>query len=528
MVREPFLASRSFLLSTIPMRHQPSTHLLCAALLTPLAAGQISFQIPTTLPAPLEPDGITCADLDGDGDVDLAVVTEAPDKVSLYFNQGSASFLSPINVFVGGGTSPSDVAAADIDLDGDMDLLVTLKDSNTVRTLINGGTGNFVAGGSTATGGLEPRAIAVTDLNGDGQIDAVTSNRDSNTVSVLINNGGSFTASVFAAGAEPRFLGLGDITGDGVADIVVAAHDDRTVNVLAGTGTGAFGPPSSTFVGGNLRPEGIAIADLDNDGDADVLASTSGNGLNFVSAFLNVGGQLSAPIHSAAGGVEPGEIVAADFDGDGQIDAAMANKTSNSVSVLPGLGGGVFGAALVLAGGIEPEGLTAADLDGNGSTDLVSSNKLSSDVRVFVNDNGGTTGQIGTSYCQALANSSGQAASIAATGSEMVAANDLTLSAAGLPVGQFGYFLMSTSQAFQPGFGGSQGILCLGSPIVRFNQNVLTSSPMGTVSFPVDLTALPGGTVISSGQAWNFQYWTRDANPAPTSNTSDAVTILFQ
>lgn len=509
------------------MQRSTFCSLLSAALLTPLASAQIGFQPGTALAAPVEPDGLTSADLDGDGDNDLAVVTDAPDKVSLYFNQGAGTFIGPINVFLGGGTSPADVAAADVDNDGDLDLLVTLKDTNSVRVLTNGGTGAFAPGGNFATGGLEPRAIATGDLNGDGFVDAVTSNRDSNNVSVLLGNGAGFTAATYAAGSEPRFLALGDITGNGAIDIVVAAHNDRTVNVLAGSGAGTFGAPAGTFVGGNLRPDGIALADLDMDGDIDVLATTSGNGFNFVSAMINTAGILGFPLNSPAGGVEPGEIVAADFDGDGVVDAATSNKLSGSVSVLPGIGGGAFGAAVILGAGIEPDSLVAADLDGNGSLDLAVSNELSNDVRFYLNNNGGTTGQIGTAYCQSLANSSGQAASISASGSDMVAANDLTLDASGLPAGEFGYFLMSQSQAFQPGFGGSQGILCLGAPIVRFNQNVLLSSAAGTVSFPVNLNALPGGTIIAAGQTWNFQYWTRDTNPMPTSNTSNGVSILF-
>ena len=134
---------------------------------------------------------------------------------------------------------------------------------------------------------------------------------------------------------------------------------------------------------------------------------------------------------------------------------------------------------------------------------------------------------IGSVYCTSQPNSTGAAAAIAARGSTSAVANDLTFEVTGLPPGRFGYFVMADSQDNVPGFGGSQGTLCLGQPLVRFSASVLSSGLEGYVLFAPDLTALPQGTVFQPGEDWSFQLWYRDVNPGNTSNTSDALAITY-
>ncbi|MCP3918077.1 MAG: PQQ-dependent sugar dehydrogenase [bacterium] len=132
---------------------------------------------------------------------------------------------------------------------------------------------------------------------------------------------------------------------------------------------------------------------------------------------------------------------------------------------------------------------------------------------------------ITTPYCSANTNSTGSEATISISGSQSLAANALTLEADDLPNGQFGYFLMADDQDFLPLFGGSQGNLCLGTPIVRFAGDVQNSGATGSVSFQPDFGNLPNGTTLEVGDSWNFQYWYRDQNPGITSNTTAGVEV---
>ncbi|MEZ6004587.1 MAG: hypothetical protein R3F33_10430 [Planctomycetota bacterium] len=136
----------------------------------------------------------------------------------------------------------------------------------------------------------------------------------------------------------------------------------------------------------------------------------------------------------------------------------------------------------------------------------------------------GCPGALGTSYCVANPNSTGQAAVVAAYGYPAVADNALVLTVQDLPPSQFGYFLMGSAQGFLPGFGGSDGNLCLAGLLVRLNDRIELSSTAGTAARLLDLPSRPQ---ITAGTTWHFQYWTRDQNAGFTSNTSDAVTIQF-
>lgn len=143
---------------------------------------------------------------------------------------------------------------------------------------------------------------------------------------------------------------------------------------------------------------------------------------------------------------------------------------------------------------------------------------------------GGSTGP-GTVYCSpAPLNSTGAAGEISATGSTSVADNDLVLTASMLPAFSFGFFIDSQTQGLVMNPGGSQGDLCLGGTIGRFQQQIQSSGALGTFSITVDLTALPqpnGAVVAMAGETWNFQCWYRDANPQTTSNFTDAISIDY-
>jgi hypothetical protein len=138
-----------------------------------------------------------------------------------------------------------------------------------------------------------------------------------------------------------------------------------------------------------------------------------------------------------------------------------------------------------------------------------------------------------TRYCTpANPNSTGHAGRMIATGNNELVANDLTLVADWLPQSSFGFFLTSRTQTHVVGPGGSQGDLCVGGLIGRFvgPGQILSSGTAGSISLAIDLTRMPqpaGSVAAQAGETWNFQAWHRDANPTPTSNFTDAVSVLF-
>jgi hypothetical protein len=136
-------------------------------------------------------------------------------------------------------------------------------------------------------------------------------------------------------------------------------------------------------------------------------------------------------------------------------------------------------------------------------------------------------------YCTpGVPSSTGQPGVIAATGSNVVQGNDVTLMASNLPLHSFGLFLTSRDQGNTYPVNNSQGRLCLGGSIGRYvgPGQIKNSGTSGAFSLAIDLTSLPqplGHVTAQPGDAWSFQTWYRDANPTSTSNFTDAVTVTF-
>lgn len=140
---------------------------------------------------------------------------------------------------------------------------------------------------------------------------------------------------------------------------------------------------------------------------------------------------------------------------------------------------------------------------------------------------------LGTTYCMAVANTTGSIGEISAVGSAMVAANNVTLMASSLPTNQFGIFVTSRDQGFVMGAGGtSNGNLCLSGTLGRFAapSQILFTGASGSFDLAIDLTMIPeGGNFVSvmAGETWNFQAWHRDT-VGLGSNFTEGLEIMFQ
>lgn len=139
---------------------------------------------------------------------------------------------------------------------------------------------------------------------------------------------------------------------------------------------------------------------------------------------------------------------------------------------------------------------------------------------------------LGTNYCTPNPNQAGMLGSIGAFGSFSVFANDVTLTASNMPQNQFGIFIVSRAQGFAANPGGSNGNLCLGSPLGRYRQGpqIKSTGTTGSFELSIDLTTIPlGSTPVSAvpGDTFNFQAWHREG-VGGGSNFTDAVEITFQ
>ncbi len=176
------------------------------------------------------------ADVNGDGDLDLAVTNHDGASIAIFSNSGG-SFSLAMTLPVGPVVRPDGITSADLDNDGDPDLAAAASDQSLAigRAIVflNSGAG-FAGPFPYDTAGQNTSHIVAGDLDCDGLRDLVTANTDSDNVSVLRNVGaGSFgLPQVARAGTEPEEITLADTDDDGDPDILVANRSSNDVSVL--------------------------------------------------------------------------------------------------------------------------------------------------------------------------------------------------------------------------------------------------------------------------------------------------------
>jgi hypothetical protein len=296
------------------------------------------------------------------------------------------------------GNAPRNLAVADVNNDGKIDVLTANQNSSTVGVLLGNGNGTFQASATYSAGaGNNPHDIAVADVNGDGKPDVLTANYGSNSAGVLLGNGdGTFqAATVYATSAvngRPVGIAVADVTGDGKPDLLTANSYGYSVSLFAGTGTGTFQAPVSYSFGTTSAPLDVVVADINGDGRPDVLAANAGN--NTVGTLVNLGsGNFQPAIYPVGTGASfvPYGLAVGDVNGDGRPDVVTANQGNSTVSLLLNNGPAfpAFGRAVSFQDSGSPENIALADINADGRADLLTANPGDAAVGVLLADGTG-------------------------------------------------------------------------------------------------------------------------------------------
>ena len=347
------------------------------------------------------PDSVALADLDGDGDLDAALghVGDWVDpQVSLLFNNGDGTYAQPVFMKVSGETD--DVVAADLDSDGDVDLAFAQSDSGvsgqTVLVFLNNGNGTFAPHASFACG-KGPATLLAVDADKDGNLDLVTTNGawGELDVSVLYNDGsGAFgSRKDFPVGGIPSGLAAGDLNGDGFPDLAVSVGKPH-LTVLLNDGAGGFGAPATWQANTTnyAQGPGIAVADLDKDGDQDVVLYEQTGGLyGSLAIFLNSGSANFANVQhvSITNSFSMWDITVADVTQDGWPDIlGVGHSSKYGYALVPSAGGGAFGPARAFRTGEMARAIDVGDVDRDGDLDVAVVNAGSMTLTVHTNEAG--------------------------------------------------------------------------------------------------------------------------------------------
>lgn len=279
------------------------------------------------------------ADIDRDGDLDIVVSNDAPDRKLVYLNDGKGHF-TEAGTFGNTNWATRYVTLADLNGDGSPDIVAANRgdypdlvdgkpgEGRKVPTpsfvCLNAGKGRFP--GCQALPTESATSIVAADLDGDGALDLFVPHRDGGQSIILWGDGkGHFSTStkVGVAAGWIRIGAVGDFDGDKRLDLVIIDEQKRAAFVIFNHGRRQFGEPEQ--LPGPLRtPYALAVTDLNRDGRPDIVV---GNVEMPGSVYFNTGHKHifhEVPWNDGKGTVY--ELAFADFNGDGWPDIVAARS----------------------------------------------------------------------------------------------------------------------------------------------------------------------------------------------------------
>jgi hypothetical protein len=353
------------------------------------------------------PRAVVVADLNDDGKADFASADMQSGTVTLYRGQpgpeGRVDFIPWAVLPLTSGAGPFDVKAADLNRDGNSDVIVANADNNTVS--IFAGTDDVPPALQTSVSvSGSPRGVVAADLNRDGKLDLAVTGANCNCLTVLRNNGGfSFTQAARVTGlSQPHGLAIGDFNHDDIPDLAVSSTGAGALDVLVGQGNFQFarqrhGPAPAT--------RAVVVVDYDRDGWDDIVtANTTTTDTqpnisvfrndNFVFRYVEAAATL---VNLAPPGDRRG-IAVLNIDGDGWLDLAFSVRNAGRVEYASGIGRDGFVSTgnsdetrgVPADGGAR--GLSIADVNQDGRQDIVVGNEFDGSVSVLINISEQVTG----------------------------------------------------------------------------------------------------------------------------------------
>ncbi len=344
---------------------------------------------------------IATADFDGNGTPDLVVGDAENDAVDVYdFNaDGSLQALGFTRNFNVESATAGAFAVGDLNGDGKPDLAVIDSANDSVRVLLNAGSGFVEDGGSAGNGfhetgsfpvAQDPTAISEGDFNGDGKPDLAVASQLG--VTILLGKGdGTFSALPdHPLLSAPSAISVADLDGDGKLDLAIATPASNDVNILVGNGDGTFHAPvpsetvdPMSFVAGTY-PVGLTVADFNGDGTPDIGVADRGIRGDNDGALGVLIGNDDATFQSVVNEPTPSNfglntIASGDFNGDGKLDVVTSDPSADVVDVLLGTGDSAFQKPIRAFNDNTSDDLAGnvvADFNGDGKPDLVAADGL--------------------------------------------------------------------------------------------------------------------------------------------------------
>jgi hypothetical protein len=346
-----------------------------------LGHGDGSFGGVPVLPGFSNVSALALGDLNDDGTLDVAAIAKIWNadnttsvSLALSFGRGDGTFDVVTSQAAPSGAFPT-VHSADLNHDGQTDLVTTGDESSSIRVLMGIGGGNFAAPHEVGVAG-PVWAASIADLNGDGLLDVVSAAQSPWSLSLLFGVGdGSFTQHAdLPLDHNPSRFAPGDVNGDGITDLVVGGYNDAVVSVLLGEGGGGFAAPEDYPI--EQYSAAIALGDLNGDGAVDIVSA------NYYSMSILYGHGDATFLASNDYALSVQDLALADFNADGHLDIVLGGSPPR---IMFGQGDGTFPCSAFYGLGHYSQLVAVGDLNHDGRLDLVASMASVDGLNVFLN-----------------------------------------------------------------------------------------------------------------------------------------------
>jgi hypothetical protein len=352
-----------------------------------------------------EPRAIVATDLEatsgGQGEpenpeVDLAMVGAASRNVLLILQRPGRDFFTARSVLTSPGlVHPDSLAVADVDGDGDLDLVVgdsaTTEAALTVFLRDPSGDSGYSTVLLDDPAGNEPVTdVAAEDLTGDGALDLVVCGAGFFKIySVAFPSAGGAPTStvtrVDVPGSHLSGVAVVDVDSNGSLDLAGCDRKDPSLVIVRQEDNGGFGEPQRLRSRGLRGPEALIVDDFDHNGVPDFALADPGEPPTLLGGGVHVflgtadgrysSSRLQRPLSPERIPASPTAILSVDLDDDGLSELVAGNDGARELAVYPFGAEGTFPDAPLVVGagqGVpEPSSLAAADLDGDGRVDLL-------------------------------------------------------------------------------------------------------------------------------------------------------------
>ncbi len=318
-----------------------------------------------------KPSEVNTADLDGDGDLDVLGLVPLYARIIWYKNQGQGYFSTPQIIIENGGSPISnsvDLQTADMDNDGDLDVIM-LASGFSIAWYKNDGQGNFSIMPSISTYPAFADKLRIADINSDGNMDFLVARYDKAGVSCFLNNGTeTFEGPIVIAEEINNISGLrlADMDNDGDVDVLPSYHNQNEKIWFENLGEMNF---EKQVVEESTSSFTRQIVDLDGDGDMDFW-EVFGGGKE--SGWYENDGEGNFEWHVLPFTVAAGVLkLAVDLDKDGDMDFLGHLVSVPYFFWYENDGNGKFTYETFPVKLYNPNSLRLADLDGDGSVDIL-------------------------------------------------------------------------------------------------------------------------------------------------------------